>query len=231
MAKVFAAYEEHTFMADSIKLELESRTLIGKKVNRLRREGIIPATVYGKGVGPFAVQLNAHTFSDVYRHAGRTTLVELAIPGQKAQSAFIHSLQRHPVTRAVLHADFLVVDLKTEVTVEVPLHVTGESELVNRGDATLNQVLTTLDVRALPTELPPYIEVDISGLDSMDKSIRVRDLALSGKGTIVTPEDELVVSLTPARVEEAVEEAVEEELEAAEPELVREKREEEGGEE
>jgi large subunit ribosomal protein L25 len=214
-------------MADRIKLELENRTVIGKKVNRLRREGILPATVYGKGVGPFAVQLDARGFSDVYRHAGRTALVDLAIPGQQSQAAFIHSLQRHPVTRAIMHADFLVVDLKVEVTVEVPIHIVGESELINLGDATLNQVLTALDVRALPAELPPYIEVDISELDSMDKSIRVRDITLSGKGVIVTPEDELVVSLTPARVEEEEEVVAEEEAEAAEPELVREKREDE----
>lgn len=214
-------------MADRINLELENRTLVGKKVNRLRREGILPATVYGKGVGPLTVQLNARGFSEAYRRAGKTTLVDLTIPGQKAQSAFIHSLQRHPVTRAILHADFLVVDLRTEITVEVPIHLVGESELVNRGDAMLNQVLNTVDVRALPAELPPYVEVDISGLDSMDKSIHVRDIPALEKGTILTEEDELVVSLTPARVEEE-EEAVEEVEEAeAEPELVREKREEE----
>jgi large subunit ribosomal protein L25 len=227
MAKVFAAYEERNLMADRITLELENRTLTGKKVGRLRREGILPATVYGKGVGPFTVQLNARTFNDVYRHAGRTALVDVAVPGQKGQSAFIHSLQRHPVTRAILHVDFLVVDLKTEITVEVPIHIIGESELVVRGDATLNQVLTTLDVRALPAELPPYVDVDISGLDSMDKSVHVRDITLSGKGAIVTPEDELIVSLTPARVEEEEEVAVEEEVTEAEPELVREKREDE----
>jgi large subunit ribosomal protein L25 len=220
------SYEERIFMADRIELELENRTLVGKKVNRLRRAGVLPATVYGRGVGPFTVQLNARGFSDAYRRAGKTTLVDLAIPGQKTQSAFIHSLQRHPVTRAILHADFLVVDLKTEITVEVPIHIVGDSELVTRGDAMLNQVLNTLDVRALPTELPPYIDVDISGLDSMDKSIHVSDIPSLEKGAIVTPEDELVVSLTPARIE-VEEEVVEEEAEAAEPELVREKREDE----
>lgn len=214
-------------MADKITLALENRAVIGKKVNRLRREGIIPATVYGKGVGPFAVQMDARTFQDVYRHAGRTTLVELQIPGQQTQSAFIHALQRHPVSRAIIHADFHVVDLLTEITVAVPIHIVGESELVERGDALLNQVLTALDVRALPTDLPPNIEVDISGLDSFDKTIHVRDIPFTGKGAIMTDENELVVGLTAARAEE-VEEAEEEAPEApAEPELVREKREEE----
>jgi large subunit ribosomal protein L25 len=200
---------------------------MGKKVNRLRREGILPATVYGKGVGPFAVQVNARTFSDTLRHAGRTILVELEIPGQKPLAAFIHALQRHPVTRTIIHADFRVVDLRIEITVAIPIHVVGESELVERGDALLNQVLTPVDVRALPAELPPALDVDISGLDSFDKAIYVRDIKLEGKGTIETPEDELVISLTPARVEEEEEAVAEEEEAPAEPELVREQREDE----
>jgi large subunit ribosomal protein L25 len=213
-------------MADKITLALEQRTVTGKKVNQLRRAGVLPATVYGKGVGPFTVQLDAHTFSGVLRHAGRTTLLELEIPGQKPHSAFIHTLQRHPVSRAILHADFLVVDLLTEIVVEVPIHIVGESELIERGDALLNQVLNSLDVRALPADLPHAIDVDISGLDGFDKSIRVRDIAVPSTYSIETNEDELVVSLTPARQEE--EEAVEETTEEgqAEPELVREKREE-----
>jgi large subunit ribosomal protein L25 len=218
--------EERIFMADKIKLEFETRTVVGKKVNRLRRAGVLPATVYGKGVGPFTVQISARGFSEVYRRAGKTTLVDLTIPGQPVQSAFIHSLQRHPVSRAILHADFLVVDLKIEISVEVPIHLVGESELVERGDATLNQVLNTLNVRALPAELPSYIEVDISVLDSMEKSIHVRDIAALEHGAIVTDEDELIVSLSQSRPEEVVEEA-EEAPGAAEPELVREKREDE----
>jgi large subunit ribosomal protein L25 len=218
--------EERIFMANKINLELESRTVVGKKVNRLRRAGVLPATVYGKGVGPFTVQISARGFNEAYRRAGKTTLVDLTIPGQPVQSAFIHSLQRHPVSRAILHADFLVVDLKTEISVEIPVHLIGTSELVERGDATLNQVLNTLNVRALPAELPSYIEVDISVLDSMEKSIHVRDLAALEHGEIVTDQDELIVSLSQSRPEEE-EPVVEEETGVAEPELLREKREDE----
>lgn len=217
-------------MADKITLALENRTVTGKQVNRLRRAGILPVTVYGKGVGPFTAQVDARTFGGVYRHAGRTALVELQIPGQPMQSAFIHALQRHPVSRAIIHVDFRVVDLLIELTVAIPIHIVGESELVERGDATLNQVLNTLDVRALPADLPSNIEVDISGLDSFDKSIHVRDIPYSGNGAIVTPEDELVVSLTPARAAEEVEEPAAAE-EPAEPELVREDRDEDKTEE
>ena len=210
-------------MADRLSLSLENRTLVGKKVNRLRREGVLPATVYGKGVSPISVQMNARAFNDTYRHAGRTGLIDLSIPGQKSISVFVHNLQRHPVTRNIIHVDFLAVDLRTEVTVDVPLHIVGESELVKRGDALLNQVLTSLAVRALPADIPSSISVDVSGLDSFDKSIHVSDLALESKGEIVTPADELVVSLSQARDEE--EEAAEEEAAEGEPELVRDERE------
>lgn len=205
-------------MAEHVKLDLENRTLLGKKVGRLRREGIMPATVYGKGVGPFNVQINARTFSDAYKQAGRTSLVDLSIPGQPMQSAFVHNVQRHPVTRAVLHADFLVVDLLVEVNVDVPVHLVGVSPLAEQGDAIINQPLTVLSVRALPNDLPSNIEVDISGLDSLEKAIYVRDIPALEKGVIANDEDELIVSLTPARVVEEEEEAAE--AAGAEPELV-----------
>jgi large subunit ribosomal protein L25 len=213
-------------MADKYSLSFDNRTILGKKVSRLRREGILPATVYGKGVGPFSVQINARTFTDTYRHAGRTTLIELAIPGQSTLSAFVQAIQRHPVTRAILHVDLLVVDLLKEITVEVPIHLIGESPVVERGDALLNQVLNTLAVRALPAELPHALDVDISVLDSLDKAIYVRDISLPGKAVIEAGEDELVIGLTMAREEEEEEVEVEAEGEA-EPELVREKREDE----
>ena len=215
-------------MVERHNLSLENRTLLGKKVGRLRRSGVLPATVYGKGVGPFTVQLDAKAFSDLYRKIGRTTLVDLSIPGQKPQAAFVHVVQRHPTTRTIIHVDFRVVDLLSDITVEVPIHVTGESPLVNLGDAVLNQVLTTIALRALPTDLPSHVEVDISDLDSFDKSIHVRDLVAPEKTTIMTDGDELVVSLMQARVEE--EEPAAEEAEApSEPELVREDREEDEG--
>ncbi len=210
-------------MSDRALLRMEPRSILGKKVKRLRREGFLPATVYGRNVGPFAVQVDVRAFNEIYRRSGRTTLIDLQIPGQGPMSAFIHMLQRHPVSRVILHADFHVVDLMSEITVAVPLHFVGQSLLVERGDAMLNQVHTSLNVHALPTELPSYIEVDISGLDSFDKSIHVRDIQFSGPGTIATPPDELVVGLTMMRAETDEEAA---EAASAEPELVREKRDE-----
>lgn len=213
-------------------MDLQIREIIGKKVKSLRNQGILPATVYGKGVGPFSVQIDDRTFQTIYRQVGRTSLVKLNIPGQPEQSAFIQDVQRHPVTRNILHADLHVVDLKAEMNVEVPVMITGESLLVERGDAVVNAGLSVIEVRGLPANLPHHIEVDISGLDSLDKAIYVSDLASGEDCVFVTPAEEMVVSLTQTRVEEAEEE--EEEVEGialeSEPELIRREREEESGE-
>ena len=205
-------------MTEKLRLEFEQRTLMGKKVNRLRREGILPATVYGKNVGPFAVQISARTFNDLVRKSGKTNLIEIVVPGQPAQSAFLHAIQRHPVSRVIIHADLLVVDLKVEMTVDVPIHLIGESPLVKLGEGVLNQTLTTVAVHALPADIPSSVEADISILDSLDKNVLVSDIKLPGKGTIITPADEVVASITPATVEPE-----EPATEVAEPEVVGEK--------
>ena len=200
-------------MSQDFELKLETRTVTGKKVNRLRKEGILPATVYGKGVGPYTVQMNAREFTDLLKQAGRTSLIKLSIPGQKPQSAFVHVLQRHPVKQDVLHVDFRVVDLRTEITVEVPIHLIGESDLVKTNQATLNQILNTVEVQTLPANVPSHLEVDISVLDSFDKTIQISDITPPDKVTIITSEDELVVNLVQARAEEEADEEVEEGVE------------------
>lgn len=211
-------------MSESVKLTFENREILGKKVKNLRRVGILPATVYGKGVGPFPVQLPLRSFQEAYRRASRTKLIELTIPGQPSMSAFVHALQRHPVSREIIHVDFRAVDLKIAVTMAVPLHIVGESILVQRGEAVLNHPITTIDISALPNNLPSSIEVNVSDLDSFDKNIHVRDLVAPEGATFITDMDELVASLTPVRAE--VDETEEATSTSAEPELVREKRDE-----
>ena len=207
-------------------LDVQLRTVLGKKVKRLRREGQLPATVYGKGISPISIQLDERTFNLMYRQVGRSALVELTIPNQPMQSAVIHAVQRHPLSRAIIHVDFRVVDLRVEITVEVPITFVGESPLVERGDAVLNAAAHSLAVRSLPANLPQHINVDISGLDEIGKSIHVRDLAPSDDYTIQTDPDELLASLGVARTAEEDEAVVEEEAEA-EPELIRDERDDE----
>ncbi len=220
-------------MASKITLDASVREVFGKKVKHLRKQGMIPGTVYGKGFDPVSVTVDDKLFNSVYRKVGRTALIELNI-GRKKQSVFVQEVQRHPVKRNIIHVDFKVVDLKVALQLEVPVVAVGESPIVARGDALVNHVLNTLQVEGLPADLPQHIEVDVSGLDQLDKSILVRDVQVDGKYKILNDPEQVLLSLTPVRAAVAEEEAPAEE--AAEPELVGSQREEgeeesEGGEE
>ena len=199
----------------AIELNLTKRTVTGKKVNNLRKTGVLPATVYGKHLAPITVQTDARGFAPVMKAAGKTSLVTLNIAGEEPIAAFIHSFQRHPVSRAIIHVDFHAVDMSETVEVDVPVHMRGVSPLVVRGDAIFNNI-TSLRVRALPGNLPTEIVVDVSGLDMFDKAIRVSDIKLIGGAIILGHSDDLVVGLATAGRGEAVAVA-----NAAEPELVR----------
>ncbi len=214
-------------MSEKISIALEQRTIIGKRVHRLRKQGIIPATIYGKGVAPIAVQLPLRAFNDLLRQAGRSKLIELQVPGQPTISSFIHVTQRHPVSRAFVHVDFLAVDLKIAVTVAIPVHIIGESDMVVRGDAVLNQTLTTIEVRALPANLPSSVTVDISSLDSPEKAIHVRDLSVPSDAEIVTDGDLIAVGLTLTRAGKGEEEEETTTEATDQPELVRKEKEDE----
>lgn len=201
-------------MSESFTLKASPRTVVGKKVAGLRRQGILPATVYGKGVDNLTIQVNSREFGLLFRKAGRTGVITLEIEGKPVTSAFVHTFQRHPLTREIIHVDFLAVNLREEVTVEVPVSMVGTSPLDARDDAVLNLSHNILQVRALPNSIPQHIEVDVSGLDALDKTIFVRDLPASDSYTIVTDGEELLVSLTPVR--SAAEEDAAEEAAAAE---------------
>jgi large subunit ribosomal protein L25 len=173
------------------------------------------------------VQLSAREFDQTFRQAGRTSLIDVTVPGQAKQSVFVHAVQRHPVRRDIIHVDFLAVDLTHDFTVAVPLHFIGEPEIVKRNEAVVNHLLNTLDIRTLPANVPANIEVDVSGLEGLDQNISAGDIALPENVALITPADTIVVSLTPSRTEQEAEEAVEATEAAAEPELVNETREDE----
>jgi large subunit ribosomal protein L25 len=207
-------------------LEAQTRTVTGKKVKHLRQEGLIPATVYGKGFNPQSIQVNDRAFNVLYRRTGKTALIDLMIDGVLA-SVFVQAVQRHPLSRNIIHIDFKVVNLRVAVQVEVPVTTVGESPLVARGDALINYALSMVMIEALPAELPQHVEVDISGLTSIEKSIHVRDIATGSNYRILTDPDAVLISL--AQLRQIEEEPVQQTT--SEPELIRRPHEEESDEE
>ena len=114
-----------------LELTLDAREAQGKANKRLRRAGLVPGVVYGKGEDSTNVQVEAKTFETLHRAAGRTSVVKFRLPGgTRATSGFIKSVQRHPLTGRAIHVDYYLVNLKVEMEVDVPLVFTGEAPAV-----------------------------------------------------------------------------------------------------
>jgi large subunit ribosomal protein L25 len=186
-----------------LELTLDAREAQGKANKRLRREGIVPGVVYGKGEGSTNVQVDAKTFETLYRAAGRTSVVKFRLPGaSRATSGFIKSVQRHPLTRQALHVDYYLVNLKVEMEVEVPLVFTGQAPAVEETGGTLLHNLSSVRVKALPNDIPHEITVDVSTLTSLDVAIHVADLNLNRDLVhVLTDGETLVATVVPPRVE------------------------------
>jgi large subunit ribosomal protein L25 len=195
-----------------LELSLDPREAQGKANKRLRRAGIVPGVVYGKGEDSTNVQVDAKTFETLYRAAGRTSVVNLRLPGSnRSTSGFIKSVQRHPLSGKALHVDYLLVNLKVEMEVEVPLVFIGEAPAVEETGGTLLHNLSSVRVKALPTDIPHEVSVDVSVLKSLDVAIHVKDLNLNRDLIqMLTDGDTLVATVVPPRIEEEPEPVVEE---------------------
>jgi large subunit ribosomal protein L25 len=189
------------------------REVVGKSVNRLRRQGLLPAVVYGHGHASQAIQIDAREFETVLRHAGRHTLIDLKVGGGKATPVLLQHVHEHPVKRVPQHVDLFVVKMTEEISIDVPVHVIGESLAVDRHGGTLLHLRDAVTVRALPADLPSHLELDISPLDSFDAVLHISDLIVPEKVTVVTDAAEPLARVQAPRVEEEPVEA-----EAAAPE-------------
>jgi large subunit ribosomal protein L25 len=192
----------------------EPREVVGKKVSSLRREGILPAVVYGGGQGSQPIQLDAREFDVLMRTTTRNTLVDLKVGKKKATPVLLQNVHEHPVRRDPMHVDFLVVSMTEAITVDVPVNYMGDSTAADKLGGTLLHLRESVTVSALPTDLPHVIDLDISPLDSFDAVLHVRDLIVPAGVTIETDPDEPLARVQPPRVEEEVYPAAEgEELE------------------
>ncbi|MEM7142447.1 MAG: 50S ribosomal protein L25 [Actinomycetota bacterium] len=208
-------------MSDQLLLSAETGRPEGTRASRrLRREGRVPAVVYGLDEDPITVSvawpdLRAALTTD----AGINAIITLNIDGTE-QLSVVKDLQRHPVRRDVIHIDFLRVTADMEIEADVPVTLIGEAVEVTRANGMVDQTLYTLTVSAKPADIPDEIEVDISEL-TLGDSIRVGDVALpAGVSTSIDPEDSVATSLITRSTREAMaaEEAADAESEEGEGE-------------
>jgi large subunit ribosomal protein L25 len=189
-----------------VELKVSPREVLGKKVKRLRREGVIPANVYGHGLESVAIQVPKDDLAHLLHSAGRNEIVYLRLDGEEPRPVFLRQIQRNPVTDAILHVDFYQISLKEKVRMEVPLALVGTSPAEQTHGGTLLHSLDRITVEGLPTEIPSAIEVDVSGLEEIDATIYVRELSVPGEVTVLTDPEQVVAKIAPPQVEKEVEE-------------------------
>jgi len=195
------------------KLEAKERKICGRKVKKLRREGILPANLYGKKIKSQALQVPLRDFQKVYKEAGETKLIDLKV-GTETFPVLIHNVQLHPVTGEPFHIDFHHVSLKEKTTAMVPVEITGESPAVKQGIGVLIQPISELEVEAFPQDLPEHLVVDISRLSQVDDQVTVSEIEVDREKVLIKADPSQIVAkigplekeevISPAPAEEAV---------------------------
>jgi large subunit ribosomal protein L25 len=181
-------------------LNATKRTVLGKKVKKLRREGIFPANVYGKELSSVSLQMPLKDFTDVYKQVGETGLIDLMVDGEK-RPVLVKSVQFEFRQHSPVHADFYQVNLKEKVKAMVPLLLIGEPKAVTENLGTLLQTLSEVEVEALPEELPENIEVNIEHLAEVDDQIMISEFKIPTGVTILTDETQVVAKIAAIVVE------------------------------
>jgi large subunit ribosomal protein L25 len=195
-------------MAERVSFEAEQRNIFGKRAKQLRREGLVPAVVYGQNE-PLHIQIDRLPLRRALRKAGLNELININL-GNRTMTVLAREIQQHPTRGDLIHVDFYEVNMREMITADVALVFVGEpaDELQTMGQVT--QALYEITVECLPGDLVSELEVDISGISSPEDVIYVSDLDLPLTLTLVTEPETAVTSFDYFREEEEEEE--EEEL-------------------
>ena len=171
-----------------IELNAKPRTVTGKQVSALRRNGLIPAVMYGAGVDATPLELVEHETSQALISVGGSTLIDLKV-GDETHKVLLREIQRHVIRRNIMHIDFLKVAMDVAIRAVVPIELVGSAPAVRELGGVLVAGLDEIEVEALPGDLPDRINVDLSVLVDFDSSITVGDLALGESVTLITEPD------------------------------------------
>ena len=182
-------------------LKVEKREILGKKVNSLRRQGFLPAELYGHGFSNLHLAVNAKNFEKIYKEAGENTVINVIIDGV-AKPALIYDIQLHPLSGAIETVDFYEVRMDEEIETAVPLEFVGESAVVKDGLGVFIKTMDEIEIEALPGDIPNKIVVDISKLSAVGDSLYVKDLPVTGKFKFTVGPETVVASIAGLAAEE-----------------------------
>jgi len=195
------------------KLAVEKRKVLGKKVHKLRKEGFLPANIYGKGVKSLSVQIPYKDFEKVYKEAGLTGIIDVSV-GDEIRPSLIHNVQQDYYKHILLHADFFQVNLKEKVKTMVKIITVGEPKAVSEKLGLLIQPLSEVEIEALPTDLPDKIGVNVEPLAILDAQITVGEIKVPTGVTILTDASQVVAKIGSLISKEAAEQAAAEQAAA-----------------
>jgi len=198
------------------ELHVTPREVFGKKVKALRRSGLTPANIYGHNVESQAIQVATEQLKHVLKSAGRNDIVYVRLDGDEPRPTFVRDVQQHPVTDAIQHVDFLQISLREKVRADVPIHLVGLAPAVDTFGGILMHGLDHVTVEALPTEVPSFLEIDVSPLTEINQALHVFDLDVPEGVTLLTDVEQVVAKVAPPAVEPVEEVPEEEELEEGE---------------
>ena len=217
-----------------MQIEAQKRETLGKKTKHIRKEGKIPAVVFGKDMNSTNISLDYNTFDKVYKESGETDLIDIKIGNEKLK-VLIKDVQSDPISGRISHVGFYKPDLTVKTEAQVPVEIVGEenNELIKSNVALALQLIQEIKVEALPEDIPHSFIVDVSNLTNIGDSISISQLNYD-REKVSIPEidpEEMVVRIEEVKVEEEEVEEVSEEAAIADLEATAEKPEEEDQEE
>lgn len=195
---------------DKIVVEVKKREVIGKKVKALRREGLLPAVLYGYGIDSIPVVMDYRSTSRTLAKAEASSLISISLDGEEYPT-LVREKQWDYIKRSLLHVDFQVVSMSEKISAQVRVELIGEAAAVEDFGAVLITGLLEVEVEALPTDLPDSIKVDLSTLEKIGDGVFVRDIVVSDKLTLLDDSDAMI-AVASAPTLEIVEEVEEDEL-------------------
>ena len=195
---------------ESTLLKAETRVVIGKGLNRLRRDGLLPGVLYGSNMDPVALQLPAHEAGQLLTRLQGTVLIDLEVNGQ-THTTIVRELQRDVLRGDPVHVDFMAVDMEQVLNIRVPISLVGESPAVATGEYAVMTSLYELEVECLPKDIINIVEVSVEGLTDLGDTILVSDVVVPEGINILTDLEEAVARVAYAGIVEVEEEEEEEE--------------------
>ncbi len=193
-------------------LTVQTREKLGK-AGALRKQGLIPAELYGHGLENMHLTVDAKEFKKLFKEAGENTVVTLIITGNSSakpgtsgekRPALIHDIQRDFIHDTVSHIDFYQVRMDEKITAHIPIEFVGEAPAVKEHGGLLNKSMTEIEVEALPADLPHRLTVDLSGLTALNQSAYVKDIVVPKGVRILIDLETAVATVTEKMKEEEI---------------------------